>query len=181
MNIGALIVWLLAMASGAAVFILTPDVWTLALAAGIVLVPLAGMAGAFAARKAVAVEVISERARGAASLEETQQKLQQERESALALLQSVLDDPNAQAGTRDEALREKTALAKRMVAEAETAALLSHMGFGETAVVLGGESVTVIVPWQAAENEQSRVRIIDAAATQTGLAPECVKIILSKK
>ncbi len=27
--------WLLAMASGAAVFILTPDVWTLALAAGI--------------------------------------------------------------------------------------------------------------------------------------------------
>ena len=49
MNIGALIVWLLAMASGAAVFILTPDVWTLALAAGIVLVPLAGMAGAFAA------------------------------------------------------------------------------------------------------------------------------------
>ena len=58
MNIGALIVWLLAMASGAAVFILTPDVWTLALAAGIVLVPLAGMAGAFAVRKAVAVEVI---------------------------------------------------------------------------------------------------------------------------
>ena len=58
MNIGALIVWLLAMASGAAVFILTPDVWTLALAAGIVLVPLAGMTGAFAARKAVAVEVI---------------------------------------------------------------------------------------------------------------------------
>ena len=48
-------------------------------------------------------------------------------------------------------------------------------------MVLGGESVTVIVPWQAAENEQSRVRIIDAAATQTGLAPECVKIILSKK
>ena len=129
----------------------------------------------------VAVEVISDRALGAASLEETQQKLQQERESALALLQSVIDDPNAQAGTRDEALREKTALAKRMVAEAETAALLSHMGFGETAVVLGGESVTVIVPWQAAENEQSRVRIIDAAATQTGLAPECVKIILSKK
>ena len=129
----------------------------------------------------VAVEVISARALGAASLEETQQKLEQERESALALLQSVIDDPNAQAGTRDEALREKTAMAKRMEAEAETAALLAHMGFGETAVVLGGESVTVIVPWQAAENEQSRVRIIDAAATQTGLAPECVKIILSKK
>ena len=129
----------------------------------------------------VAVETISARALDAASLEETQQKLEQERESALALLQSVIDDPNAGADGRNEALKEKTALAKRMEAEAETAALLSHMGFGETAVVLGGESVTVIVPWQAAENEQSRVRIIDAAATQTGLAPECVKIILSKK
>lgn len=129
----------------------------------------------------MAVETISERALGAASLEETQQKLRQERESALALLQSVIDDPNAGADVRNEALKEKTALAKRMEAEAETAALLAHMGFGETAVVLGGESVTVIVPWQAAENEQSRVRIIDAAATQTGLAPECVKIILSKK
>ena len=129
----------------------------------------------------VAVETISARALDAASLEETQQKLEQERESALALLQSVIDDPNAGADVRNEALKEKTALAKRMEAEAETAALLAHMGFGETAVVLGGESVTVIVPWQAAENEQSRVRIIDAAATQTGLAPECVKIILSKK
>ena len=129
----------------------------------------------------VAVETISARALDAASLEETQQKLEQERESALALLQSVIDDPNAGADARNEALKEKTALAKRMEAEAETAALLAHMGFGETAVVLGGESVTVIVPWQAAENEQSRVRIIDAAATQTGLAPECVKIILSKK
>lgn len=129
----------------------------------------------------VAVEVISESALGAAPIEETQQKLRQERENALALLQSVIDDPNAGADVRNEALKEKTALAKRMEAEAETAALLSHMGFGETAVVLGEGSVTVIVPWQAAENEQSRVRIIDAAATQTGLAPECVKIILAKK
>lgn len=129
----------------------------------------------------VAVETISERALGSASLEQTQQKLRQERENALALLQSVIDDPDAGSDARNEALKEKTALAKRMEAEAETAALLSHMGFGETAVVLGEGSVTVIAPWQAAENEQSRVRIIDAAATQTGLAPECVKIILSKK
>lgn len=129
----------------------------------------------------VAVETISESALGAASLEQTQQKLRQERENALALLQSVIDDPLAQAGTRDAALDEKTALAKRMETEAATAALLAHMGFGDAAVVLGEESVTVIVPWQAAENEQNRVKIIDAAATQTGLAPECVKIILSKK
>lgn len=129
----------------------------------------------------VAVETVSDSALSAAPLGETQEKLRQERENAIALVQSVIDDPLAQADTREEALREKTALAKRMETEAGTAALLAHMGFGETAVVLGEGSVTVIVPWQAAENEQSRVRIIDAAATQTGLAPECVKIILSKK
>lgn len=129
----------------------------------------------------VSVETVSEQALHAQTMEETQEKLRQERERALALLQSVADDPQAQAGTREEALREKTALAKRMNAEAETAALLAHMGFGETAVVMSEGSASVIVPWQAAENEQSRVRIIDAAATQTGLAPECVKIILSKK
>ena len=129
----------------------------------------------------VAVEVISEGALGAASLAQTKEKLRQERENALALLQSVIDDPDAGSDAKNEALKEKTALAKRMEAEAQTEALLAHMGFGETAVVLGEESVTVIVPWQAAENEKSRVRIIDAAATQTGRAPECVKIILSKK
>lgn len=129
----------------------------------------------------VTVEMVSESALHAGSMKETQEKLLREREKTITLLQSVAEDENAQAGARDEALREMTALARRMSAEAETAALLAHMGFGETAVVLGEESVTVIVPWQAAENEQSRVRIIDAAATQTGMAPECVKIILAKK
>ena len=129
----------------------------------------------------VAVETISESALSAASLEETQDRLQRERESALALMQSVIDDPNAGTDTKEEALKEKTALAKRMAAEAEMTALLGQMGFGDAAVVLGEACVSVIVPWQAAENEQNRVRIIDAASAHTGLAPECVKIILSKK
>ncbi|MGN0777324.1 MAG: SpoIIIAH-like family protein [Candidatus Ventricola sp.] len=129
----------------------------------------------------VAVEMISESALSAASLEETQDRLQRERENALALLQSVIDDQSAGAEARDEALREKTALAKRMAAEAEITAILAQMGFGDAAVVLGEESASVIVPWQAAENEQNRVRLIDAAASHTGLSPECIKIILSKK
>lgn len=129
----------------------------------------------------VAVETISENALSAASLEETQDRLLRERENALALLQSVIDDPGAGAEAREEALREKTALAGRMAAEAEMTAILAQMGFGDAAVVMGEQSLSVIVPWQAAENEQSRVRIIDAAASHTGLSPECVKIILSKK
>lgn len=129
----------------------------------------------------VAVEMISENALSAASIAETQDRLLRERESALALLQSVIDDQSAGAEERSEALKEKTALAKRMAAEAEIMALLAQMGFGDAAVVMGEQSLSVIVPWQAAENERSRVQIIDAAASHTGLSPECVKIILSKK
>ena len=129
----------------------------------------------------VAVETISENALSAASLEETQDRLLRERESALALLQSVIDDQSAGAEERNEALKEKTALAKRMAAEAELTAILAQMGFGDAAVVMGEQSLSVIVPWQAAENESNRVRIIDAASSHTGLSPECVKIILSKK
>lgn len=124
---------------------------------------------------------ISEGALQAVSLEETKTALRQKREQALQLVQSVIDDEQAQESTRNEALAAKMALANRMVSEAEAEALLSSMGFGDTAVVLGDAEVTVIVPWQAAADERSRTRIIDAVSTQTGLAPECVKIMLSKK
>ena len=67
----------------------------------------------------VAVETISESVLSAASLEETLDALQREREDALALMQSVIDDPNAGTDAKEEALKEKTALAKRMAAEAE--------------------------------------------------------------
>ena len=65
--------------------------------------------------------------------------------------------------------------------EAALSALLEQMGFGETAVVVGAEAVSVIAPWQAAENERSRMQIIDAAASQTGFSAERIKIILAKK
>ena len=129
----------------------------------------------------VAVKTVSGEVLAAASLEETQAKLMRERKEALALLESVLGDERAGAEAREEALKEKTALAGRMAAEAEVTAILAQMGFADAAVVLGEGSLSVILPWQAAENEQNRLRIIDAAATHTGLSPECVKIILSKK
>ena len=129
----------------------------------------------------VAVKTVSGEVLAAASLEETQAKLMRERKEALALLESVLGDERAGAEAREEALKEKTALAGRMAAEAEVTAILAQMGFADAAVVLGEGSLSVILPWQAAENEQNRLRIIDAAATHTGLSPACVKIILSKK
>lgn len=129
----------------------------------------------------VAVETISESALSAGTLEQTREKLKNERENALLLWQSVLDDPSAGDAERKDALAQKTELAQRMEKEAAACAVLEQMGFGEAAVVISAQTATVIVPWQAAENEQNRVKIIDAAASHTGLPPESVKIILSKK
>ena len=129
----------------------------------------------------VSAAVLSEQALEAEPIRETQERLHAEREQALALLQGVLDDADAPEDARAKALEKKTAMAERMETEAALCALLAHMGFGETAAVLGENCVSVVVPWQAAENEQSRARIVDAAASQTGLAPACVKIILAKK
>lgn len=128
----------------------------------------------------VAVETVSESVLSAASMEETQRRLRDERESALALLQSVLEEPAADERIKSDALAKKTEMAARMEKEAALCAALAHMGFDGAAVVLGENAATVIVPWQAAESEQNRVKIIDAAVSHTGLAPENVKIILSK-
>ena len=108
----------------------------------------------------VAVERVSESVLSAASMEDTQERLAQERTGALALLQSVLEDPAADEKAKVEALSQKTAIAHRMETEAALCAVLSHMGFDGAAAVLGEGTATVIVPWQAAQNEQNRVKII---------------------
>ena len=115
------------------------------------------------------------------SMEEINNKLDDQRGQALAVLQSVIDDPKAKGEQISAALDKKTQIAARMETEAAICALLDHMGFGQTAVVMGEESLSIVAPWQTAENEQNRVRMIDAAASQSGLPAGAVKIILAKK
>ncbi|MBR5302622.1 MAG: SpoIIIAH-like family protein [Clostridia bacterium] len=129
----------------------------------------------------VLLETVSEQALSAQTVQQTKIRLNSRREEALSLLQSVLDDPDAGQEARHAALEEKTKIAGRMETEAAVEALLAHMGFGDTAVVAGETYLSIIAPWQAAENEHSRVQIVDAAVAQSGFAPEAVKIILAKK
>ena len=128
----------------------------------------------------VTAQVISKESLYAASMAQTQAGLMQKREQALALLQGVIDDPRAQKADVSAALEKKTQIAGYMETEAAVGALLAHMGLGETAVVMGDGVMHIIAPWQAAENEQSRVRMIDAAVSQSGLSAQAVKIILAK-
>lgn len=129
----------------------------------------------------VMFEMVSAEAAAAYTVEQTQERLNRQREEALALLQSILDDPSADEASKDKAIQEKTRIASRMETEASVTALLAHMGFEQAAVVMGDQMLSLIVPWQAAENEQNRIRLIDAAVSQSGFSADAVKIILAKK
>lgn len=155
-------------------------------AALLVLLAASGYAGAVpkpaqVASVPVMVKMVSQEALSAVSLEQTRAELNQHREAALAQLQLVLDDPRTDDETAENALREKAEIAAKMETEASVCALLAHMGFADTAVVAGEGILSIIAPWQAAGNEQNRIRMIDAAAGQCGLLPQNVKIIPAKK
>ncbi|MBQ4609192.1 MAG: SpoIIIAH-like family protein [Clostridia bacterium] len=115
------------------------------------------------------------------SMEETRLRLREEREREVQLLQRVIDDPAAGEETAEQARKQMLQLTERMDSEARTQAALEYMGYTQVAVVCGAQSVSVIAPVWTAQEEQDRIRIIDAAAAQTRLPAEAVKIILSKK
>ena len=108
-------------------------------------------------------------------------RLDQKREEELVLLDSVIAHADTSARTRSDALEQKTALALAMDAEAKTEAALSCIGIDQSVVICSGGSISVFVPPDAAADEKARTLIIDAAASQSGLEPGEVKIILAKK
>ena len=129
----------------------------------------------------VMIETVSSQVLTASSMERISEMLDQKRQEALLLLQSVIDDPQADEASRKQAQAEKVRIAACMEKEASLCALLEHMGFERTAVVAGEDALSIVVPWQMAENEHNRVRIIDAAAGHSGFSAEAIKIILAKK
>ena len=128
----------------------------------------------------VMAQVIPGEMLAGATLTQTKERLERQRERTLAILQSVIDDPRAQKSDVSAALEKKTQIAGAMEKEAAVSALLTHMGFGDTAVIMGESALHIVAPWQAAENEQSRMRMIDAAVSQSGISAQSVKIILAK-
>ena len=94
----------------------------------------------------VMIETVSSEVLAASSMEKTSGQLEGKRKEALLLLQSVIDDPQADEASRKQAREEKAKIAARMETEASLCALLAHMGFEQTAVVVGEEALNIIVP-----------------------------------
>lgn len=115
------------------------------------------------------------------TFEEAKAEYASQRERELALLDSVIDNSGASAENIQNALEQKTQIAQRMEQEAQIRAALTHMGYTETAAICGAQTVTLITPEKKAQSEADSARMIDAAASVSGISASDIKIILVKK
>ena len=108
------------------------------------------------------------------------QRLRQDRAEELALLSAVLSAENVDEATRQSALEQQVQITGRMEMEAQARACLVQMGFEEAEAVSGAQIMTVLLPSGSVGTEADAARVIDAVSSQTGVAPENVKLILTK-
>lgn len=106
----------------------------------------------------------------------TQVSRQRARDEALEVLQSVVDNENADEVARTEALADIAALARAMEAEANIETLVRSRGFSQCVAVVSGDTCSVVV--QSADLTPAGIaQINDIVYEQTGIAPAGVKII----
>ena len=101
---------------------------------------------------------------------------QRNRDEALEVLQSVVDNDSATETAKNEALAEINNLARVMEAEANIETLIVAKGFAECVAVISGESASIVVKsdgLQAAQISQ----INEIVYEQAGIMPTNIKII----
>lgn len=109
------------------------------------------------------------------------ERLMAQREQEIALLRSVLEQPDAGSQTRDAAMAQLTQLTVRMETEAQCEACLREMGYEGAYAVSGAQLLTLLIPYDKIKEESDKTRILDAACAVSGLDAGSVKIILTKK
>ena len=109
------------------------------------------------------------------------ERLMAQREQEIALLRSVLEQPDAGSQTRDAAMAQLTQLTVRMETEAQCEACLREMGYEGAYAVSGAQLLTLLIPYDKINEESDKTRILDAACAVSGLDAGSVKIILTKK
>ncbi len=106
----------------------------------------------------------------------TQVSRQRARDEALEVLQSVVDNDNADEAAKTEALADIAALARAMETEANIESLVRSRGFSQCVAVVNGDTCSVVV--QSAELTPAGIaQINDVVYEQAGIAPAGVKII----
>lgn len=108
------------------------------------------------------------------------ERLALDRQEEIQMLDSVIENADADQATRQNALAQKAQLAGRMELEAQARACLSEMGYEDAQVVCGAQVMTILLPSASIADTQASARVISAVSDQTGCEPQNVKIILTR-
>lgn len=100
---------------------------------------------------------------------------EQVRSEELELLQSIIDDANSSQEMRDIASARKIAIAESMEYELMTENVLYAKDFGQTVVMLGKDTATVVLSGQL--DDVTAAQVADAVTGVTGVSFENVVII----
>ena len=98
------------------------------------------------------------------------------RDEAMQVLQSVVDDVNADESTKTQALLDLTSLAKAMEDESKIETLVLSKGFEQCVAVINGDKINVIVK-SAGLNAGQIAQINEIVYEQTGILPININII----
>lgn len=98
------------------------------------------------------------------------------RDEAMQVLQSVVDDANANESTKAQALLELTALANAMESESKIETLVISKGFEQCVAVINGEKINVIVKCDGL-NAGQIAQINEIVYEQAGILPRNINII----
>ncbi len=101
---------------------------------------------------------------------------QRSRDEALEVLQSVVDNKEATATAKEEALAEINKMAKTMETESNIETLVIAKGFEECVAVISGENVSIVVKSEGLQAAQIS-QINEIVFEQSGILPVNTKII----
>lgn len=103
---------------------------------------------------------------------------QRARDEALEVLQSVIDDENADRESKEAAIADMTKLAQDMESESKIETLIKSKGFEQCVAVIGTGNVSVVVDTGAEPLNSARIAQINTIVyEQIGVKPENVFII----
>ncbi len=106
----------------------------------------------------------------------TQVSRQRARDEALEVLQSVVENENADEATKTEALLEISDLARAMEQEANIETLVRAKGFERCVAVINGESCSVVVSGEKLQQNQIS-QINEIVYEQSGIKPANIRIV----
>lgn len=102
------------------------------------------------------------------------------REDAMAVLQSIADNPDALPDEREEALNQISDIMNDMAAEANIETIALAKGIPQCVAVISGGNCSIIVDSDKI-SEAERAQIVDIVYEQSGILPIGIRVILTQQ